>query len=132
MLEGHLVECFHELAGLLKERQQSGMFDLVDAHHLPDHQLAVAMDEELFAPLGLGQFQGAEQGRVLGYVIGGVAEKPRLFEVRLAASFQHDGPRRRARIAASAAVGVDDEFVFGIHRDSIWKVACATAGVLGV
>ena len=76
-------------------------------------------------PPCLGRLQGAQQSRVLGHIVGRVAEEPVFFEVRLAAPLQDEGPRGRARIAAGAAVGIDDEFVFGIHHDIIvMEVIC--------
>ena len=83
--------------------------------HLADDEFAVAEDPEPLAAVLLGQFQGVHQRGVLGNVVGRFAQGAGLFDVGLAGPLQNDSPRRRARIAAGAAVRVDDEFAFVLH-----------------
>ena len=59
------------------------------------------MDAEPFAAMSPGQFQGMNQGGILGNVVGRFAEGAGRFDVGAARPLQDDRPRRRARIAAT-------------------------------
>src|SRR5260221_8952174 len=91
--------------GLLIERTQSFVLDLVLAVQLLDHQLAVTIDDELFAAYFLGIFECFDEAGVFGDVVGGLAEIALAFDIGLAGAFDNISVGGGPGIAARAAVG---------------------------
>ena len=91
--------------GLQIKRTQALVFDAILAVHLLDHQLAVAMDDQLAAAQLQGMLQCLDETGILGDVVGGLAEVTFLFDIGFAVAFDNISVRGGARIAARPAIG---------------------------
>jgi hypothetical protein len=114
------VEPFERVERLSVQRPHRLVPDLVLAAHLLGDQLGVPHHLDL-AGAELARTVEAEQQRaVLGHVVRGAPEQLRALCQHLARGRPHDaGGRRRAGVAAGAAVDVHDQ----LHRGGIMQLA---------
>ena len=97
----------HQLLRLVVQLAQFGMPHLVDAFHLPDHQLGIADHLERFDLVFGGVAQRGKQSLILGIVVGAVSEVFAKLGDRVAGGVLNgDTIPRRPRIAASSAIDV--------------------------
>ena len=101
-----------EPVGLQRQRLHVGVLDLPAARHLLDDQLGVHPDLDLGVRGELGrQLQAADQAAVLRDVVGRHPDRRAVLGDHLAGVgvLEHRAVRRRARVAARAAVGLDHD-----------------------
>ena len=97
---------------LRRERPHVGVLDLPAARHLLDDELGVHPDLDVGVRGELlGQPEPGDQAGVLRDVVGGHADRGAVLGDHLAGVgvLQHRAVRRRAGVAARAAVGLDDD-----------------------
>ncbi len=119
--QGHVLEGAAQFVGPIIQGHEAGVFYLVDAVHLVDHELAVAEDEQAARPKLLGMFQSTHQAGIFGDVIGGFSETTLFLNGGLAGSFDDVGKSGGAGIAAGAAVGVNHVFGGSAHERFVSK-----------
>lgn len=110
----------HEEPATGVEGLQAGMAHLVGPLDLAHQKLGIGVDLQLVHALTLGPFQGRDEGRVFGNIIGGVAQKTIEFSHDLTCGiFGVNSESSRPRITACSAVDVNPDGFF----HSPWLVA---------
>ena len=105
MANGNRTKSRRQKTGLFVKGFQPLIFHAILPIHLLDEQLAVAVDVQgMMRPEALGVFQRANEGSVLGLIVGRFADAAGFLDWGRALALDDIGKSRRSRIAARTAV----------------------------